>query len=54
MNEAEHKTLADLEWAQVERAVAERCQGPLRETLSVPLAEDEFPEKTHTNAFRRL
>ena len=43
MNEAEHKTLADLEWEQVERAVAERCQGPLRETLSLPLA-DSFEE----------
>ncbi len=43
MNEAEHKTLADLEWEQVERAVAERCQGPLRDTLSLPLA-DSFEE----------
>ncbi len=27
--------------------------GPTPEELSVPLADDEFPEKTHTNAFRR-
>ena len=39
MNEAEHKTLADLEWEQVEQAVADRCQGPLRERLALPLAE---------------
>jgi DNA mismatch repair protein MutS2 len=39
VNEAEHKTLADLEWEQVEQAVADRCQGPLREKLVLPLAE---------------
>ena len=38
MNEAERKTLADLEWDQVERAVAERCRGPLGEGLSLKLA----------------
>lgn len=38
MNETEQKTLADLEWDQIERAVAERCQGPLRERLVLPLA----------------
>lgn len=38
MNEAEHKTLADLEWDQVERAVADRCRGPLRERLTLPIA----------------
>ena len=38
MNEAEQKTLADLEWAEVERAVAERCVGPLRDQLALPLA----------------
>jgi predicted TIM-barrel fold metal-dependent hydrolase len=27
--------------------------GPTPEDLRVPLAEDEFPQKTHTNAFRR-
>ena len=43
MNEAEHKTLTDLEWAEVERAVADRCKGPLRETLSLRLA-DSFEE----------
>ncbi|MFZ1866079.1 MAG: Smr/MutS family protein [Polyangiales bacterium] len=39
MSDAEHKTLADLEWEQVEQAVAERCHGPLRESLTLPLAE---------------
>lgn len=39
MSGAEHKTLADLEWDQVERAVADRCRGPLREGLSLRLAE---------------
>ncbi len=43
MNEAERKTLADLEWDQVERAVAERCRGPLAEGLSLKLA-DSFDE----------
>ena len=38
MNETEQKTLADLEWDQVEGAVAERCQGPLRDSLVLPLA----------------
>jgi DNA mismatch repair protein MutS2 len=36
---AEHKTLADLEWDQIERAVADRCRGPLRAGLSLRLAE---------------
>lgn len=39
MNDVEHKTLADLEWEEVERAVADRCHGPLRESLSLELAE---------------
>ena len=39
MSANEAKTLADLEWDQVERAVAERCRGPLRESLVLPLAE---------------
>jgi len=43
VNEAERKTLADLEWDQVERAVAERCRGPLGEGLSLKLA-DSFDE----------
>jgi len=34
----EAKTLADLEWDQVVQAVAERCRGPLREHLSLPLS----------------
>ena len=33
--------------------LAEKC-GPTWDEVSVPLAEHEFPEKTHTNAFRRL
>ena len=43
MSDAEHKTLADLEWDQVERAVADRCRGPLGEGLSLQLA-DSFEE----------
>jgi DNA mismatch repair protein MutS2 len=39
VNEAERKTLADLEWDQVEQAVAERCRGPLGEGLSLKLAD---------------
>jgi DNA mismatch repair protein MutS2 len=39
VNEAEQKTLADLEWDQVERAVAERCRGPLGEELTLKLAD---------------
>ncbi|MGB8222225.1 MAG: Smr/MutS family protein [Polyangiales bacterium] len=39
MSDAERKTLADLEWDQVERAVADRCRGPLREGLSLRLAQ---------------
>jgi DNA mismatch repair protein MutS2 len=38
VSDAERKTLADLEWDQVERAVADRCRGPLREDLSLQLA----------------
>ena len=38
MNEAERKTLIDLEWDQVAQAVADRCYGPLRENLALPLA----------------
>ena len=39
MSDVEHKTLADLEWDQIERAVAERCRGPLRDRLTVQLAQ---------------
>ncbi len=39
MSEVERKTLADLEWEQVEWAVAERCRGPLANGLKLPLAE---------------
>lgn len=39
MSDIEHKTLCDLEWEQVEQAVAERCRGPLRQTLSLHPAE---------------
>ena len=28
--------------------------GPTPDEISVPLAESEFPEKSHTNAFRRI
>lgn len=38
MNAAEAKTLTDLEWEQVEQAVAERCTGPLRDRLHIELA----------------
>jgi DNA mismatch repair protein MutS2 len=38
VSDAEHKTLSDLEWEQVEQAVAERCRGPLRERLTLDLA----------------
>ena len=39
MSDAEKKTLADLEWEQVEQAVAERCSGPLRDRLVLELLE---------------
>lgn len=39
MSSVEHKTLADLEWEQIEQAVAERCLGPSRESLTLELAE---------------
>jgi DNA mismatch repair protein MutS2 len=39
VSEAEKKTLADLEWEQVEQAVAERCRGPLRDRLVLELGE---------------
>jgi DNA mismatch repair protein MutS2 len=39
VSDAERKTLADLEWDQVEQAIADRCRGPLREAISLPLAE---------------
>ncbi|MEM7136903.1 MAG: Smr/MutS family protein [Myxococcota bacterium] len=39
MSDAEAKTLADLEWDQLAQAVADRCQGPLRDRLELPLAE---------------
>ncbi|MGB5810389.1 MAG: Smr/MutS family protein [Polyangiales bacterium] len=38
LSEAEKKTLADLEWDHVEAAVADRCQGPLRDRLGLELA----------------
>lgn len=39
MSDAERKTLADLEWGQVQQAVADRCRGPLREGLTLRLAQ---------------
>ena len=33
--------------------LAAKC-GPTWDQLQAPLAEDEFPAQTHTNAFRRL
>ncbi|MDH3202935.1 MAG: Smr/MutS family protein [Myxococcales bacterium] len=39
MSEPEKKTLADLEWEQVEQAVADRCHGPLRDRLTLELGE---------------
>jgi DNA mismatch repair protein MutS2 len=39
VSDAERKTLADLEWNQVEQAVADRCRGPLADGLSLHLAE---------------
>ena len=39
VSEPEKKTLADLEWEQVEHAVAERCHGPLRNSLVLELGE---------------
>jgi DNA mismatch repair protein MutS2 len=39
--DAESKTLRDLEWERLVRAVASRCRGPLRERLeALPLAAD--------------
>ena len=52
MNEAEEKTLADLEWDQVERAVADRCRGPLRDELTLSLA-DSFEETARSLAESR-
>jgi DNA mismatch repair protein MutS2 len=43
VSDAESKTLADLEWGQIEGAVADRCRGPLRDALSLQLA-DSFEE----------
>ena len=43
MNGTEQKTRVDLEWGQVEAAVAERCRGPQRESLTLRLA-DSFDE----------
>jgi DNA mismatch repair protein MutS2 len=43
VSDAEGKTLADLEWNQVEQAVADRCRGPLGDGLSLRLA-DSFEE----------
>ena len=34
------------------KPLAEKC-GPTVDEICRPLAEDEFPEKSHTNAFRR-
>lgn len=45
MSDAEHKTLVDLEWEEVQRAVADRCKGPLRERLVLRLGES-FEETT--------
>jgi len=39
VSDAERKTLADLEWDQIEQAVAARCRGPLGEGLCLPLAQ---------------
>ncbi len=39
VNEIEHKTRVDLEWGQLERAVAERCRGPRAQSLSLGLAD---------------
>lgn len=39
VSEAEHKTRVDLEWDQVEQAVADRCQGPLGERLELQIAD---------------
>jgi DNA mismatch repair protein MutS2 len=49
VNEAEQKTLADLEWDQVEQAVAQRCCGPLGDRLSLELA-DSFDETEYAIA----
>jgi DNA mismatch repair protein MutS2 len=40
-DDALEKTLGDLEWHRVVRAVAERCAGPRRARLELPLAADE-------------
>ena len=39
MSARETKTLADLEWDQLEAAVAERCQGPLGQRLALDPAQ---------------
>ena len=52
MNETEQKTLADLEWQQVERAVAERCLGPLRESLVLRI-EDNYDDAARALAESR-
>lgn len=49
VNAVERKTLADLEWDQIEHAVAERCRGPLKEGLSLRLAQS-FDETERTLA----
>jgi DNA mismatch repair protein MutS2 len=38
VSDAERKTLEDLEWGQIEQAVADRCRGPLGEGLSLEIA----------------
>lgn len=52
MSEAERKTFADLQWPHIERAVAERCRGPLRESLELQLA-DSFSETERSLAESR-
>jgi DNA mismatch repair protein MutS2 len=39
VSDIERKTLCDLEWEQIEQAVAERCRGPLRQALTLRPAE---------------
>jgi DNA mismatch repair protein MutS2 len=52
VSDAEHKTLVDLEWEEVQRAVAVRCKGPLRERLELRLG-DSFEETARALAESR-
>jgi DNA mismatch repair protein MutS2 len=52
VSDAEHKTLIDLEWEEVQRAVAERCKGPLRQRLVLRIA-DSFEETARALAESR-